>query len=101
MKPSIKKFFVGTWIIGATFSLVYFWGKHPDMFPRPPEKTSIWLTSLFDIANGEELSDFELLYMLTLSLLFVIIITLLSQYVWSRTQDMLKHKPSGRKKPHR
>jgi hypothetical protein len=101
MKSSIKKLFIVSWIIGATLMIAFFWGNYPDIFPRPPEKISIWLTRFFKITNGEELSDFELFYMLLISFLFVLFVTFISRYIWSRTQNMLTNKFSGRKKPRR
>ena len=93
MRSTIQKLLIGFWIIGATLVLVYFWGNNPDMFPRPPEEFSIWLTSVFSVANGEELSDIELLYMLFLSFIFVSIVPFLMWFIWSHTQKKLEPSP--------
>ena len=79
MKRLFRSWIFYAWQITATIGLAFILGNNPDIFPilSPSEPFALWLIDVYGSANGEELADLELLYVLVCSFIIVFVITLL------------------------
>lgn len=80
MKHLFKSPLFYTWYISAVLSLTALLGRNPHYFPWlfPPESVTLWMIEWYGAKNSEDIADLELLYVFCFSLLFVLIISILS-----------------------
>lgn len=84
MKRVAKLGAVFLWLVFATLALVYWWARHPQAIPSPPEGFWIWLTDVADAHGCESVADVEFLYMLTVSFLFANLCTFVAWRILKR-----------------
>ncbi|QCP48682.1 hypothetical protein FAZ95_05430 [Trinickia violacea] len=84
MRRAIKIGGVVVWLLFATLTLAYVWGRHPDAIPPPPLGFSLWLNDLFDAHDAEASADVDIYYMLTVSFLFASLCTFVAWRTFKR-----------------
>jgi hypothetical protein len=75
MKRAAKWGTVALWLLFATLGLTYWWGRHPQAIPSPPQGFWIWLGDVADAHCCEAMADVELYYMLAVAFLFASLCT--------------------------
>jgi len=75
------------WICLFTICLIYTWSHNPDLVPVPPQDFSIWLANLFNVENGEQLADIELLFMAVNSFIVALISSVTVVYIFKKSTD--------------
>jgi hypothetical protein len=66
------------WLLIATFGLTFWWGRHPQAVPSPPDAFWIWLGDAAEAHCCESMADLEIGYMLAASFLFVCLCTFIA-----------------------
>lgn len=84
MKPAVRFFLLGVWIVGAALTATRLWLTHPDAIPRFPESFWLWLIAVSGSKNGEDLGNLELLVALGFSFFFVITVTVITGFLLRR-----------------
>jgi hypothetical protein len=84
MKRIAKFGALALWLLFATFESAYWWGRHPQAVPSPPDAFWIWLDNLANAHCCEAMADVEIFYMLTVSFLFVCLCTFIAWRVFKR-----------------
>lgn len=72
------------WIVLASLSLAYFWGKDPEMFARPPQAFAVWLAELVGAQDAEAIGRLEVHYTLVVSFIAVSVCTWLALFIWKQ-----------------
>lgn len=71
------------WLVLASLAATYWWARHSEFIPSPPQAFWLWLTSLADGHCCESMGRIELYYMLAVSGVFACLCTFIASRLFN------------------
>ena len=84
MKRLVKVGAVILSLMFATLALTFWWARHPQAIPSPPDAFWIWLSNMAEAHSCESMGDLEVHYMLTGSFLLACFCTFVAWRIFKR-----------------